>query len=74
MFQETMRGGCQPDAAQELHACLLQLARVREPGVLLLRGSRENWLWLQYQAGLPSASVGQGRGQHEWAEGQELCC
>lgn len=27
VFQETLRGGSQPDAARELHACLLQLAR-----------------------------------------------
>lgn len=44
VFQETLRGGSQPDAARELHTCLLQLALVRGPGVLLLRGSRENWL------------------------------
>lgn len=62
MFQETLRGGSQPDAARELHTCLLRLAMVREPGVLLLRGSRENWLWLQHQAVLPSASVGPGAG------------
>lgn len=34
MFQETLRGGSQPDAARELHSCLLHLALVREPGPL----------------------------------------
>ncbi|XP_072626041.1 tetratricopeptide repeat protein 31 isoform X2 [Canis lupus baileyi] len=37
VFQETLRGGCQPDAARELHSCLLHLALdpqrggIREP-------------------------------------------
>lgn len=37
MFQETLRGGSQPDAARELHSCLLHLALVREPGPLARR-------------------------------------
>ncbi|KAG8518716.1 Tetratricopeptide repeat protein 31 [Galemys pyrenaicus] len=31
VFQETLKGGSQPDAARELHTCFLHLARVREP-------------------------------------------
>lgn len=34
MFQETLRGGSQPDATRELRSCLLHLALVREPGPL----------------------------------------
>ncbi|XP_034857133.1 tetratricopeptide repeat protein 31 isoform X2 [Mirounga leonina] len=30
VFQETLRGGSQPDAARELHSCLLHLALIRE--------------------------------------------
>lgn len=36
MFQETLRGGSQPDAARELHSCLVQLALVRGPGPPLM--------------------------------------
>ncbi|XP_045436890.1 tetratricopeptide repeat protein 31 isoform X2 [Pipistrellus kuhlii] len=32
VFQETLRGGAQPDAARELHACLLQLATQDQRG------------------------------------------
>nr|KAF6329416.1 tetratricopeptide repeat domain 31 [Pipistrellus kuhlii] len=32
VFQETLRGGAQPDAARELHACLLQLATDQRGG------------------------------------------
>ncbi|XP_034515290.1 tetratricopeptide repeat protein 31 isoform X8 [Ailuropoda melanoleuca] len=37
VFQETLRGGSQPDAARELHSCLLHLALVRELGPLARR-------------------------------------
>ncbi|KAM8785622.1 tetratricopeptide repeat protein 31 [Rhynchonycteris naso] len=32
VFQETLRGGSQPDAARELHSCLLQLAMKDQQG------------------------------------------
>ncbi|XP_006151273.1 tetratricopeptide repeat protein 31 isoform X2 [Tupaia chinensis] len=33
VFQETLRGGSQPDAARELHSCLLQLALDQQGGI-----------------------------------------
>lgn len=32
VFQETLRGGSQPDAARELHSCLLQLSLMASSG------------------------------------------
>lgn len=60
MFQETLRGGSQPDAARELHSCLLQLATVRGQQELDCN-AKQCYL-------LPQ------RGSNGWDEGQGLCC
>lgn len=73
MFQETLRGGSQPDAAQELHSCLLRLTLVREPGSLMLRGQQGELVRIVTPSNATSASVSK-RCRNGWDEGQGLCC
>lgn len=74
MFQETLRGGCQPDAARELHSCLLHLALVRELGPLADHGgSRKTGCSFHSElCSLPPQAGSEGR--NKWDEGRELCC